>query len=612
MRLGRPVHQLLRRILLFLLRLIPLALRRRLVLRPYRAACAQLLSANRRPEGAQGRALQSIVRQNQHTEFGKAHGFGTITDLDQFCRKVPLRAYRELEPYIERQLAGERDILVSGQLHGFAVDTVEGSAQRVAPITTAGLNQAEWFDELVRYAVLRSCPRVATSQWLDILPTHRAPPTDSSYLIAPLPALLSYAAASRQGATVVPPQVFTVQDEQLRYYLMLRLALGQPLGVLRAACPGTLAIFADHLEQQADQLIDDLGTGTVSHLDQLAPAVRDAIAEQVADPSHARRLRQLAATRGRLHPRDVWPELAAAVCTASGNATEATHRLSDHFGPLTVIDQGLQQAFGAITAPQPYRSDGSLAILGGHVLELLEMQSADGDDNGVPIPATHATAGKRYAPIVTAHNGYYRLRTTSQVEVTEMRDGVPRLAIVGMEPPRLELGEASLTEAQVCEAFAEAARDAQVVVAVFTCWPGSPANNGSPPTKPDDHAAEKRGFWPRFLSRAGQTAQQTRRVDSTALRWAIETDEAIDPRRARRLLQATDKLLQQSCTGYAKARESGKLADPDLVVLRRGTLSRRTRDLLAAGLPGGHDNPPRLRSLPLELRDADVVAAMHV
>jgi hypothetical protein len=73
-------------------------------LRHFNALC-------RDPVQAQDRLLRQILETNADTEFGRRHGFGSITSFQQFQERVPISAYEDLEPYITEEMNGRANQL---------------------------------------------------------------------------------------------------------------------------------------------------------------------------------------------------------------------------------------------------------------------------------------------------------------------------------------------------------------------------------------------------------------------------------------------------------------------------------------------------------------------
>jgi hypothetical protein len=73
-----------------------------------------------RPEAAQRDVLQHLVTDAQYTEFGRKHGFSKMFTLKDFKRSVPIQAYDDVKPYINRMMQGEENVLCSTPVQWFA------------------------------------------------------------------------------------------------------------------------------------------------------------------------------------------------------------------------------------------------------------------------------------------------------------------------------------------------------------------------------------------------------------------------------------------------------------------------------------------------------------
>ena len=84
--------------------------------------------------------LKRLMRRGMHTAWGQAHAFASVRNAADFGRQ-PLTAYPDLRPWIERMLAGERDVLWPGRCRRFAQSsgTSDGKSKFV-PITDDALN----------------------------------------------------------------------------------------------------------------------------------------------------------------------------------------------------------------------------------------------------------------------------------------------------------------------------------------------------------------------------------------------------------------------------------------------------------------------------------------
>ena len=68
------------------------------------------------PVATQQKVFNDLIRQANATQFGKDHLFSEINSFSDFQKQVPIRDYEALRPYIDKVVAGEKDILWTGKL----------------------------------------------------------------------------------------------------------------------------------------------------------------------------------------------------------------------------------------------------------------------------------------------------------------------------------------------------------------------------------------------------------------------------------------------------------------------------------------------------------------
>ena len=83
----------------------------------------------------QERWLKRLVTKAKDTAFGKEHGFAYIRSYHDFRRRVPLRSYEQLRPYINRIVKGENDVLWPKRPLYFAKTSGTTSGVKYIPIT---------------------------------------------------------------------------------------------------------------------------------------------------------------------------------------------------------------------------------------------------------------------------------------------------------------------------------------------------------------------------------------------------------------------------------------------------------------------------------------------
>jgi len=87
------------------------------------------------PSLFQRRLFKSLIETAQNTAFGKDHDFVSIKTYEDFKKRVPVRDYEELKPYINQVLEGKSDILWKGKPEYFAKTSGTTSGTKYIPIT---------------------------------------------------------------------------------------------------------------------------------------------------------------------------------------------------------------------------------------------------------------------------------------------------------------------------------------------------------------------------------------------------------------------------------------------------------------------------------------------
>ncbi len=87
------------------------------------------------PVETQQKVFNDLICQARETAFGKDHYFSEIKTFDEYQNQVPVRDYEALRPYIDRVVAGEKDILWRGKPIYFAKTSGTTSGAKYIPLT---------------------------------------------------------------------------------------------------------------------------------------------------------------------------------------------------------------------------------------------------------------------------------------------------------------------------------------------------------------------------------------------------------------------------------------------------------------------------------------------
>jgi hypothetical protein len=525
-----------------------LAAQQRLHRRAFEAAtCA--------PEPAQARVLSAVLRDNADTVFGREHGFATIGSTAEYARRVPIRDYESLRPYVDRIMAGETRVLTGEAPFMFTTTSGTTGEPKFIPVTAGWARAMASLMRLWTAYALRDHPEMLDHRVLTIV----SPATEG---LAPggLPhgamTGLTYQRlpwlVKRKHA--LPYAAALIRDHESRYFVTLRLALGHAISSIATPNPSTLLRLADIATQRGSELLraihdGTLGAAELEPIPSAAVTARDLDAELTAalrpDPRRAAFLEAVIEHRDRLVLGDCWPELSLSACWLGGSAGIQARHLEAHFGrPGARRDLGLVASEGRFTIP--VEDDSAAGVLAVHT-NFYEFIAEE--DIADPAPRTllchELTDGHRYYVIVTGANGLYRYDMNDVVEVRGFHGRTPKVAFVRKGRDMLNITGEKLHLNHVLHAVRAA------------------------------EGATGLGLW------------QFRLIpDVEAARYdlLLELERPADERRRlARFAAAFDRALAEVNIEYGSKRASARLAPPRLCLMREGWAERRCREEFAQG-----------------------------
>ncbi len=111
-----------------------------LLSKPFAAViAAKIRRWNKRAVELQKEVMHELVRRGGKTLFGKDHQFSEIKSYEDFKRRVPIRDYEALRPYIDKMVSGEADVLWPGKPLYLAKTSGTTSGVKYIPLTKDSL-----------------------------------------------------------------------------------------------------------------------------------------------------------------------------------------------------------------------------------------------------------------------------------------------------------------------------------------------------------------------------------------------------------------------------------------------------------------------------------------
>lgn len=97
------------------------------------------------PYDVQNELFQSLIYQAQETEWGIKHSYNKISSLKEYQSRVPISTYEDIEPYVQRLMKGEHNLLWPSETKWFAKSSgTTSSKSKFIPVTEDSLNDCHY------------------------------------------------------------------------------------------------------------------------------------------------------------------------------------------------------------------------------------------------------------------------------------------------------------------------------------------------------------------------------------------------------------------------------------------------------------------------------------
>jgi hypothetical protein len=406
------------------------------------------------PAAAQQEVLRRLVVANRSTRFGIEHGFADIRDHARFLKQVPVQDYEMLRPYIDDQRCTGVAALTAESPLFYAQTSGTTGKPKLIPITSSMLAINRDEQALFTYLQYRACPAAFSGKALGIMGAAVEGHLDSGHAVG---SVSGHLYRSLPGAVrsrfVVPPEVSEISDYNLKYLVIVRLALGEPdITYLGSPNPTTFLRLLDVLNDHRALLRESLETGKLDGLDELEGHVRDVVVARIR-PNRDRAAEL--ASGARLTYADLWPGVRLVTTWTGGSCGIALDTLREKLPSTAVVmELGYQSTECRGTIALEPETGGGLPPLHHHFFEFVEQAAWDGD---TPEFRTLAglEAGRRYYVLITTASGLYRYFMNDLVEVTGFFRQTPLLRFVQKGKGVTSLTGEKLYEAQTIDAVRE-------------------------------------------------------------------------------------------------------------------------------------------------------------
>jgi len=494
--------------------------------------------------------LLRVLRENQHTVFGKRYHFESIQDEAEYRRRLPLSTYDDYEAEVERIAAGEASVLTVEPVIHLGLSSGTTGRQKRIPITrSAQRHMARSMMFLTQGLLMRQVP-AARKGGRGVMLMNATTSGRTAGGISTGAGTSSGMRSMLRMAPLLwtsPTEVYSVSHQPESGFLHLLFALREPdLAFLTAPFSSALVEMLNLLERRGDQLVLTLRTGKLPQTLNLPDETRRALEAQLPpDPVTADRVAAALARGMAGIGLRLWPQLQYIGTVTGGSFQVYGERLKYMVGNVP-IHSSVYGATEAMIGVAPAVETTAYAIAPDSAFfEFIPLEQVDD-----PAPQTlllhELEVGQAYELVITNPSGLYRYRLGDVVQVTGHYFKTPLVAFQYRRGQLLNLAGEKTLEQAVVQGLLKATQTVGVPLLDFS-------------TRPDIGVSPGR------------------------YRIYLELPEGVTVQTLEALTQAIDEALGVSNPRYREARNDGRLSPPRLDAVAPGTFQAVRTFLVSRG-----------------------------
>ncbi|MEH6345405.1 MAG: GH3 auxin-responsive promoter family protein [Bermanella sp.] len=283
--------------------------------RPMKISCAQ-------PQLTQLNLLKTILQTNQTSTFAKEHNFSHISSHEDFVKNVPVQDYDSLQPYIQQQeISGDHALTCNAPAIYAQTSGTTGSVKKI-PILSESIKQLKKSQSLAAFMNYQCCPKAFSGMLLAIVSPAIEGYTDTGHPYGSVSGLLvKNMPKIAKAKYVLPAEIFEISDYEIKYYLILRLALAHKnITFLGAANPSTFIRLLQIINEKRHELLADMKEKYLPKTIHLPNDIKQAIEKKTHhNPKRYRELKKLFNEKKVIEFKDIWPNLNLTVTWTQGS-----------------------------------------------------------------------------------------------------------------------------------------------------------------------------------------------------------------------------------------------------------------------------------------------------
>lgn len=404
-----------------------------------RAALRDLKEICANGEAYSKKLLETIIRDNENTEYGKKYAFENIRSLEDFKKSVPFSTYSDYAAYIKRMTNGEKGLLTTYPIVHYATTSGSVGVPKNIPVSDRTIKMYAKYTSNIATALIADYVKKTEGRELkngkrlltavvsqETVEDGTSKGAISGKMYSSVKALMSKVVAS-------PEEIFYSTKKMNFKHLKAFYALKERFITVIAA-PFSTAVFdiLSYIENNWEMLCDDIEKGVINTNIEINSSLREKLNSELSpDPERADELRKI--FRGGFNEpfvKKVWSDLEYINAIGAGGFVTYTKMLRRYTGnvPMTFANYGASEAMMAVVTE--VESMEYTLIPEGGFYEFIPVD-ADNNDEGYLMEHTlllnELEVGKDYEIIITNLSGFYRYRIGDVITVVGYEGQSPKI-----------------------------------------------------------------------------------------------------------------------------------------------------------------------------------------
>ena len=428
--------------------------------------------------------LMQLLQDNKDTEYGRKYDFAGIKTIEDYQKKVPVIIYDDIAEYLERMLAGEKNILTAYPFDHMNETSGTVGVPKVVPMTR---QQSEIFVRYNNSTIYGVLAETLGEDWKSgrafCTSSGNCRETESGITVGEASSKMAdYLKGGRDELDRMIRTMFTSPIEGLNpepgsdsKYIHARFAMMDR--DVRGLVTGFYSVAVLYLQYMADNyemIIDDIEKGTINPDLNISEEIRESLLKKIEPmPERAAELRE-AFKDGADGPfvRKMWPKFSY-ISGVGGDGFQVYDTL---IRERYVGDEDYANLYSGITASEGLwstivKTEDTSSVIAPKAafIEFLPVEA--GDDFTQCVTLDRVEEGRIYELIITNLSGFYRYRMSDAVKIMGFYNKTPMVEFMYRVNRTVNLAEEKTTEKALQVTVENAMKEFGISIYDFSVYP---------------------------------------------------------------------------------------------------------------------------------------------